>query len=66
MLTPIYFDKANAQIVVNELREKYDIYITPCGGELADRLVRVGHLGDLSLADYSDLCEKMVHVVKKI
>lgn len=65
MLTPIYFDKANAQDVVNELRQRYDTYITPCGGELADYLVRIGHLGDLSLSDYSDLCEKMTQIVNK-
>ncbi len=37
------------------LKDNYNIWICPNGGELKDKVFRVGHIGDLSSADYDTL-----------
>lgn len=54
-VTPILVPHAHD--VFLKLKNEYDITLTPSGGELADKLLRVGHLGNLQLSDYD-------HVVK--
>ena len=57
--TPILFPEQNATAVYEAMREKYDITLTPSGGDWKDKQLRVGHLGNLSLGDYDDLVEKL-------
>ena len=60
MLTPIEFDKSiNAYDVIQILKNKYRIFVNPCGGELANKLLRVSHIGNTSLEDIDDLLEKL-------
>ena len=60
MLTPIEFDKSiNAYEVIQILKNKYRIFVNPCGGELANKLLRVSHIGNTSLEDIDDLLEKL-------
>lgn len=41
--------------IFEELKNTYDIYVCPNGGELADRVFRVGHIGSLTPADNDSL-----------
>ncbi|MBQ4646852.1 MAG: alanine--glyoxylate aminotransferase family protein [Candidatus Gastranaerophilales bacterium] len=63
MLTPLIFNDVKASDVVLELKDKYQIYVNPCGGEMADKLIRVSHIGNTNLQDIDDLFEKMNIVV---
>ena len=58
--TPILFPKKNATAVYEALRSKYGLYLTPSGGDWKDLQLRVGHMGNLTLADFDDLAEKLV------
>lgn len=58
-LTPICFPDGGAQKRYQYLKDKYAIYVTPSGGELADHLLRIGHLGNLKNEDYDNLLSKL-------
>lgn len=62
-LTPIVFDNDKAYQVYEYLKEKYDIYVTPSGGALKDKIIRVGHIGNMKDEYYDDLIEKMKEVL---
>lgn len=62
-VTPVLFD-GNAEEVYLGLRNNYDITVTPSGGELKPFLLRVGHLGNLSEADYDKLLDALKKLVK--
>ena len=66
MLTPLYFDDEIATEVVKTLRDDFDIYINPCGGKLANKLIRISHIGNTTIDDIDTLLEKLVVVIKKI
>ena len=57
--TPVQFPEKNATEVYEALKNKYEIFLTPSGGDWKDVQLRVGHLGNLTLADYDDLVEKL-------
>lgn len=65
-LTPIYFEDIDASLIVKMLREKYQIFINPCGGALAKKLLRVSHIGNTTITDIDDLLEKMELVINEI
>ena len=68
MLTPILFEDVNAYDVIQVLKDKYRIYVNPCGGELATKLLRVSHIGNTTIADIDDLVEKIqksVNIVRE-
>ncbi len=66
MLTPLIFEDVKAGDVVNMLREKFSLYINPCGGDLADKLCRVSHIGNTTIEDIDNLIEKMENVLKEL
>ena len=37
------------------IKDKANIYVTPNGGELKHKMLRIGHLGNLCLEDYDIL-----------
>ena len=49
--TPIVFPDGGAGRVYQRLAREYGVWLNPNGGELADRVLRVGHLGDLTPED---------------
>lgn len=61
--TPILFPKGGARRVYEQLKTNYDIFLTPSGGALADRLLRVGHLGNLLFSDYDELYQRLKEVL---
>lgn len=65
-LTPVYLDDINANEVVEYLREKYQICVNPCGGELGNKMFRVSHIGNTTIADIDELLEKLMLSVDKV
>lgn len=66
MLTPLIFEDVKASEVLQILREKYHLYVNPCGGDLADKLCRVSHIGNTTINDFDELIEKIVFTIKEI
>ena len=54
-VTALYSDKGTAYKLFLELKDNYGIWICPNGGELKEKVFRVGHLGNLSLDDNAEL-----------
>ena len=65
-LTPVYIDNVDASSVVKHLREKYQICVNPCGGELATKLLRVSHIGNTTIEDIDDLLEKLMLSIEEV
>lgn len=64
-ITPVYFENNTANYIVQKLREDFDIYVNPCGGILADKLLRVSHIGNTTLSDIDYLLEKISLILDK-
>ena len=48
------------------LKDEYGIWVCPNGGELKDRVFRVGHIGELTIADYDTLLDAMTDLQSKM
>ena len=46
---------ASAYDIFLELEKTYEIWICPNGGELKDKIFRVGHIGNLTVDDNNKL-----------
>ena len=57
-LTPVLLEP-NAKEIYEQLKQKYDIIVTPSGGALEKVLIRVGHLGNVKWEDYEVLLDAM-------
>lgn len=44
-VTPVLCPKNNAKWITRQLIERYDVYVNPCSGEVADSAFRIGHMG---------------------
>ena len=66
MLTPVCFDEIKAGDVIKILKDRYNIFVNPCGGKMADKLLRVSHIGNTTIADIDNLIEKMQLVINEI
>lgn len=58
-MTPLHPQNVSAYDVFKTLKDNYGIWICPNGGELANKVFRVGHIGDLTLRDNSKLINAM-------
>lgn len=65
-LTPLYFENINAYEVFQVLKNKYRIFINPCGGDLAENLLRVAHIGNTTTKDIDTLLEKLIYSIEEI
>lgn len=63
-VTPLYFPQGNARKIYESLRRDYDITITPTGGALSDYLLRVGHIGNLTVEDNDRLIRAMKEILE--
>lgn len=54
-VTPIHPTTSSAYDIFLKLKDEYGIWICPNGGDLKDRIFRVGHIGALTFADYDKL-----------
>lgn len=58
-VTPLYPVNVSAYDIFKILKDEYQIWVCPSGGELKEKLFRVGHIGDLTKDDNTKLVEAM-------
>lgn len=61
-LTTIEFPKENALEVFGILKDEYGLMLTPSGGTVGKKILRVGHLGARCIEDYVEVIEKIKEV----
>lgn len=54
-VTPLHLATNNAYDVFLQLKDEYGIWVCPNGGDLKDKVFRVGHIGALTTADFDKL-----------
>lgn len=64
-VTPLHPCNVSAYEVFKILKDEYGIWICPNGGELADKVFRVGHIGALTPADNDTLVNAFNDLVKR-
>ena len=66
MLTPLFFEDVDAYQVIQILKNKYRIFVNPCGGDLATKLMRISHIGNTTIEDIDELLEKMLLSIEEV
>ena len=66
MLTPIEFNNISAYKIFQILKDKYQIYVNPCGGDLSNRLLRISHIGNTNFDDIDYLINCIKFAVNEI
>lgn len=65
-VTPIsHTEGVSAYKIFEILKDEYDIFVCPNGGSLADKIFRVGHIGDLTYEDYDALISALEDMEKR-
>lgn len=62
-VTPLFSYEMPATQIFETLERDYDIWICPNGGELKDKLFRVGHLGALTIEDNIKLVQALREIL---
>ena len=60
--TPIILPEKNAKQIYSRLRDSYGLLVNPCGGEWADTMLRVGHMGYLNCEDNNELMHALINL----
>ena len=64
-VTPLHpTNGMSAYDIFLKLKDEYGIWICPNGGELKDKIFRVGHMGNLTVGDYDTLVAAIKEVMK--
>ena len=58
-VTPLHPLNVSAYKIFETLKDEYHIWVCPNGGELADKVFRVGHIGALTTDDNTSLVEAL-------
>lgn len=58
-VTPLMTRNCSAYEVFLTLKDEYGIWVCPNGGEMAEKIFRVGHIGELKKEDYQKLVEAL-------
>ena len=56
-LTPLIFENGKAYDYFLDAKENYGLMLTPTGGSLSKTVLRIGHMGNLTLQDYDQVIE---------
>lgn len=64
-VTGVYCINSNAEDIVNALKFDYNIWVNPNGGEVGNKMFRVGHIGDLTLEDNDKLIDAFKDLEKR-
>ena len=64
-VTPLHPLHANAYEIFKILKDEYRIWICPNGGDMADKIFRVGHMGCLTHADNTTLINAFKDLQKR-
>ena len=63
-VTPLHPRNVSAYDVFTTLKDEYHIWICPNGGDMRDRIFRVGHIGALTIEDNTRLLEALKDMQK--
>ncbi|MBE6498168.1 MAG: alanine--glyoxylate aminotransferase family protein [Methanobrevibacter sp.] len=63
-VTSVYTNSSASEIV-NTLKKEYSIWVNPSGGQVADKMFRVGHIGDLTIDDNDKLIDALHDLEKR-
>ena len=58
-VTTLTVSNNSAKDIFSILKDEYGIWICPNGGDLAEKVFRVGHLGNLTIEDYKTLVDAL-------
>ncbi len=58
-VTAYYVDGFSARELFCLMKQDYDIWICPNGGEYADTVIRIGHIGNITLDEMKYLIESL-------
>lgn len=64
-VTVLHPTRASARDIFVTLKDQYGIWVCPNGGELADRVFRVGHIGCLTIEDNTQLIDALEDMLSK-
>lgn len=64
-VTPLHPINVSAYDVFTILKDEYNIWVCPNGGELADKIFRVGHIGALTKEDNTTLINALHDLVNR-
>ena len=64
-ITPIIFKDKIAKKVFNILKDKYDVYVNPTGGDREEYVLRVAHIGDTTIEDNKMLIDLLRKAIKE-
>lgn len=66
-LTPIMFksNSVDAYNIFEILRNEYELVVNPCGGELKNKMLRIGHIGNLTISDIDLLLDALRDLERK-
>lgn len=64
-MTPLHPSRGSAYEVFQVLKDQYEIWVCPNGGDLKDQIFRVGHLGALDKDDNTQLIEALYDMQKR-
>ena len=64
-MTAIETKNVSAYSIFLILKDKYNIWVCPNGGELKEKIFRVGHIGHLSISDNDKLIEALNDINKR-
>lgn len=56
-VTPLHPTTASAYDIFLKIKDEYGMWICPNGGDMKDSVFRVGHIGNLTTADYDKLVD---------
>lgn len=64
-VTAVFCTNSSATEIVNKLKLDYGIWVNPNGGEFADKMFRVGHMGNLKMEDNNKLIDALKNLEKR-
>jgi len=64
-VTPLAVRGTSANDIFLILKNEYNIWVCPNGGDLKEKVFRVGHIGDLTLEDNKKLVDALEDLVKR-
>lgn len=63
-VTTLLFQEENAIHIFERLKTKYEFILTPSGGEWKNKILRVGHIGEHTIEEYTILAQKLNESLK--